>query len=383
MTTAMNTANRIAMFIPSMGGGGAERVFANLSRGFVERGYPVDLLLVRRRGELLDELPPSVRVIELPSSRIITSCIPLKRYLEREEPAVLLSALDSANMVAIVARSLADVDTRLVVSVHNTLSLAASGAPSLRLRLLPFMAKYLYRRADAVVGVSRGVATDLVEKIGIRPDRVRVLYNPIVTEQMLSRQPEEFNESTRSYSDKPFILGIGRLTAQKNFSLLVRASADVLRREDMELVILGEGDRRQELEELITELNLERFVRLPGFVPEALSYLQRASLFVLSSDWEGLPTVLIEALSCGCPIVSTDCPSGPREILNDGEYGALVPPGDEPGLREAIRAALEREHDPARLRERARHFTVDRSVEAYLRVLLGDRDVEAAFTRGP
>ncbi|HYP53040.1 MAG TPA: glycosyltransferase, partial [Pyrinomonadaceae bacterium] len=166
------------------------------------------------------------------------------------------------------------------------------------------------------------------------------------------------------------LLAVGRLTEQTDFPMLLRAFRMLRdRRSDARLMIAGEGEGRARLEALIGELNLTDDVALPGFVTNPYALMSRAAAFVLSSRWEGLPTVLIEALACGCPVVATDCPSGPREILNGGDYGALVPVGDAAALCDAMSRVLEARPRAALLKEHAARYSVERAAGRYLELL--------------
>lgn len=334
-------ARHVALFMPSMRGGGAERVMLNLAYRLVERDVQVDVVLAQGEGAYLSRVPEMARVIDLKAKRVLTSIPALRRYLLQERPATLLAAVAHANLAALLARLWAKVPTRIVISIHNTFSIAAQGAEMKRSRAFPAVARWLYPCADGIVAVSHGVADDLSQTINLDRGRIDVVYNPVVTPDLYQQADEPFSHPWFGDADVPVILGVGRLSAQKNFPLLLRAVAKVREQRPVRLMILGEGDDRTALEALVRELGLSGDVALPGFVDNPFTYMRHAQLFVLSSDWEGLPTVLIEALACGCPVVSTNCPSGPMEILDGGTYGALVPMRDADALAKAILASLD------------------------------------------
>lgn len=367
----MSGRRPLALFLPALVGGGAERVTLNLAEGFVRRGLAVDLVLVARVGELKDRVPDGVRVVDLGSSRALLSIPALAGYLRRERPAALISALNYANLVALWARALAGTRTPTLVVVHNHLSAEVANASSWRSRLLPALMRAGYRRADAVAAVSAGVADDLAATLGLARERVRVLYNPVVSRATLARAEEDPGDPWLRQDAPPVIVGVGRLTPQKDFPLLLRAFARVRRRRPCRLLILGEGERRSELEALAEELGVAADVRLPGFVANPYAVLRRAAAFALSSRWEGLPTVVIEALAVGAPVVATDCESGPREILAGGRYGQLVPVGDEAALAGALERALAGEAPRVDAAEASRPYTFDAAVDAYLALLRG------------
>ena len=368
----MNAVPRqISIFVPEMGGGGAERSMLKLAGGLAARGYRVDLVLARAEGPLLAEVPASVRLVDLGASRVLT-CLPmLVRYLRREQPAALLSVLH-ANIIALLAQRLASVQTRVVVSERNTLSREAQHyASDLRMRLMPKLAKYFYPWADCIVAVCQGVANDLTKIVGLSPERVRVIYNPIVTSELMEMAQAPIEDPWFEPGEPPVILAVGRLSAQKDFSTLIRAFGLVRQVDRARLIILGEGEERDALESLVRQLDLEQDVSMPGFVPNPYPYMRRASLFVLSSRWEGLPGVLIEALYCRVPIVATDCPGGTREILADGKYGRLVPVGDPRALASAIEASLTGAL-PRPPQESWRPFEPEVVLSQYIDVLFGN-----------
>jgi glycosyltransferase involved in cell wall biosynthesis len=358
----------IAFFLPSVRGGGAQRVIVNLAQGITERGLPVDVVLATAEGVFLDHLPPAVRVVDLGGRRLRESIIPLARYLRREQPRVLVSSMSHANLIALWAAKLARRATPVVVTVHNTMSQSGpdqgglSGAVSMRLL------RTFYPLARGVVAVSRGAADDLALTSGLSRERVEVVYNPVITPDLLALARQQPQHPWFDAGQPPVILAAGRLTRQKDFHTLIRAFAELRRARHARLIVLGEGEDRPSLEALIGELELADDVALPGFRDNAMAYMANSVLFVLSSAWEGLPTVLIEALAVGTRVVSTDCPSGPREILQDGRLGALVPVGDAPALARAMAEALE---GPALTvpPEALRPFTRDSAVDNYLRLI--------------
>lgn len=361
---------KVAIYLPSLEGGGAERVTVTLANAFAERGVAVDLVLPAATGPYRSHVSPAVNIVDLEASRVLASTPKLVSYLRRERPAAMLSVMNHANVVAVAARALARVPTRVVVSEHNTLSTAAMNGRSWRDRAQPALMKFFYRVADGVVGVSNGVSDDLARAIRLPRSRITTVYNPIDARQISLKSQGEVEHPWFAPGQPPVIVGIGRLTPQKNFSHLLASFAQLrsIRGEGVRLMILGEGELRAELEQQIEASGLKDCVSLPGFVSNPFAYLRSSALFVLSSAWEGLPTVLIEAMSCGARVVSTDCPSGPAEILENGKWGRLVPMNDVNALSEAMHFAL---NDPAPppVFERALDFSVDAAVDGYLKIL--------------
>lgn len=361
-------AGPIAFFLPSLRGGGAERVVLNLAQGMSERGLPVDLVLGAAEGRFLDEVPPAVRVVDLRAPRVLRSLRPLARYLRREPPRVLVSSMNHANLVALWAAGLSSRRTPVVVTVHNTLSRSTSGQGRMADVLWPRLLRTFYPWAAGVVAVSRGAADDLARTSGFPRERVEVIYNPVITPALVARACQDPDHPWLAPGEPPVILGVGRLTPQKDFPNLLRAFSQVRRHRMARLIILGEGEDRPGLEQLAAELGVADDVSLPGFRENAVAYMARSELFVLSSAWEGLPTVLIEALAAGSRVVSTDCPSGPREILQEGRLGALVPVGDPNGLATAMAAALDR-RSASTPPEMLRPFTLEAAVDHYMRLI--------------
>jgi glycosyltransferase involved in cell wall biosynthesis len=358
----------IAFFLPSLCGGGAERVIMNLAQGMTDRGLAVDLVVAAAEGVFLEQLPPAVRLVDLRAPRVLRSLGPLTGYLRRERPRVLVSSMSHANVVALWAARLARRGTPVMVTVHNTMSQSTPEQGRVAGGLWPRLLGTFYPWASCVVAVSRGAADDLARTSGLPRERVEVVYNPVITSTMMARARQAPDHPWFAVGQPPVILGVGRLTRQKDFPTLIRAFAGVRRHRAGRLMILGEGEERPRLEALAGELGVAEDVALPGFRDNAMAYMAGSALFVLSSAWEGLPTVLIEALAAGTRVVSSDCPSGPREILQEGRLGALVPVGDAAALTEAIVDVLDR---PARAvpLDALTPFTRDAAVDHYLRLI--------------
>lgn len=339
-----------------------------LANAFASRGLEVDLVLAGATGEYLSEISPEVRLVDLRSRRVITSLPALVRYIRRERPAVLLSAMSHANVVAVWARALAGRCTRLLVSQHNDISQSIKLRNDLRVRTMTRMMRSAYARADAVIAVSRGVADALARAINYPLGRIKVIFNPVDLARIQRQARVDIDHPWLHPDEPPVIISVGRLVPEKDFGTLLRAFEVLRKTRSARLVILGEGRLRADLLRLASELGIEGDVSMPGFVGNPFSYMARANVFVLSSRTEGLPTALIEALACGCPVVSTDCPSGPSEILEGGKWGRLVPVGDADALAHAIAATLS-ETDHRDVTARAREFGLDVVVDDYFRVL--------------
>lgn len=359
----------LAIFLPSLVGGGAERMMLNLARGMADAGMASDLVVANAEGPCRALVPPGCRLIDLGARRVLGALPGLVRYLRRRRPEALLAAMDHANMVALAARSLARVPTRICVSVRSNLSQEALHSPFVLGRLMPRLARLFYPRAEAVIAVSQGVADDLSALLGEGRARVLVIPNPVVTPELATLAAEPPDHPWLQPAGPPVILAAGRLVRQKDYPTLIRAFAALGVERGLRLLILGEGPDRVALEALIRKMGLAGRVELAGFRDNPFAYMARARLFVLSSAWEGLPGVLIQAMACGTPVVSTDCPSGPREVLVDGRYGSLVPVGSAQALAEAMAQTLDHPPQPGLLQARAADFAQGPVTRLYLEAM--------------
>jgi len=372
-----------------------------LAEAFAGQGHKVDLVLCQLKGPYANKIPPGVNVIELRRTGIGLSrikvflanpeavkslCLPillalkppktirylhsLAIYLRREQPDALLSAKTPANLVALWAKRLAKVGTRIVVSERTSLSMIVKYSQKWRWRFVPPLIGKVYPQAERIVTVSSGVADDLAASTGLPRATIGTIYNPTLTTEIAEKAQTPISHTWLPPTTLPVILGVGRLVPSKDFPTLLKAFAYIHKKHPARLLILGEGRERKKLEALASELGIEEDVSFPGFEPNPYAFMSRASVFVLSSAWEGLPNALIEALACGCPVVSTNCPSGPQEILANGAFGPLVPVGDDRALAEAILHTLEHPPNAERLRSRAAEFDIQTIAEQYLQALL-------------
>jgi glycosyltransferase involved in cell wall biosynthesis len=378
------TTDRIALFVPSLNAAGAERVAVNLGRGLTKLGKAVDFVVPQALGAFVSEVPREARLVELKTTRVLTSLPALVRYLRREKPSGIISFMDHANIVALWARALGSRSTRVVATVHSTMSSANQKSNNRRSQLLPLFVRAFYPWADAIVAVSQGVADDLVRTTSLPANRLQVIYNPVITSELLAARTAPPPHPWLVPGQPPVVMGAGRLTRAKDFSTLLRAFDHVRRRRPARLLILGEGPERPSLEAMVTQLGLGEHVALPGFQPGVYAFMARAAVFALSSEWEGLPTVLIEALALTRAVVSTDCPSGPREILQQGRLGHLVPVHDPEALAEAILARLDNPGPPVPA-EALLPYSEEAAVESYLRAagLQGSSNASASTPRRP
>ncbi len=365
------------MVIPLLAGGGAERVATLLLQHIDRKKFEPSLVMYKKSGVYMDELPPCLRVVDLGLRKRTLLGLPkiiwrLARVIRRERPDVVLSFLTYCNLITIAATRLSGVKTAVVVSERNNLTMELKAEP-LRYSLLQKLGvRVLYSLADVILANSRGITEDLVENFGVSTQKVEVIYNPVNIERIshLAREPVDhpwFDD------ELPVVIAMGRLEPQKGYPYLLRAIARVKNIRPCRLMILGEGKKRGELEYLAQELGIKQNVAFLGFQKNPFKYLARADLFVLSSLWEGFPNVILEAMTCGTPVIATRCPSGPEEIITDGVNGILVPVGDEKALGNAIFGVLTEGKLMERLvqqgRKRARDFALKKKVREYEEIL--------------
>ena len=392
----------VALVLPNLAGGGAERSLLSVAQGLIERGHEVDFVLLRSRIHYPGEIPGDARLFTVedrpdertrrgagdlpenliplaaparpahwlaimmafgwdlrcfPNARMVRQTRAVAAYIDRERPDCVLPSLPSAKVATLLACGLLASHPPVVPTIRNVVQ---ARHPRHRRRY-----RYLFDKASHFICVSQGVADGLVSQLGVPRTRVSTVHNPVVTPDLGSRMTEPASHPWMDDGGSPVILSAGRLSEQKDYPTLIKAFAQVAAHRPCRLIILGEGRLRGQLQRLVERLGLADSISLPGWVENPFAFMSRAALFVLSSRYEGLPGVLIQALACACPCVSTDCPTGPGEILQGGRFGTLVPVGDPARLAAAINSVLDRPANGRTLRERAADFSAERAVSAY------------------
>lgn len=363
-SNAPSQSRPIAFFLPNLEGGGAERIMVTIANECARRGHSVDLVLGEAVGPYLSSVDSGVNIVDLEAKKILASLFPLCSYLWKRKPRALISALNRANLVALGAGMLTGRRTPIVVSERNHLSAATLSETGRYGRILPKLIQALYPFSMKVVAISQGVADDLVETAGLKREKVAVIHNPIDFEKVRQMAQKPIDDGDIEL-DGPIILAVGRLHPQKDFVTLLNAFSILRKTVPANLVILGEGPEKARLEEEATSLGVRQFVYMLGRKENPFSYMRKADVFVLSSRHEGFGNVLVEAMACGCKVVSTNCPSGPSEILEDGRWGVLIPVGEPKAMAEAINRALVEPHR-AGVVERAKVFSISSAADAYL-----------------
>ncbi len=368
---------RLALFLADLGGGGAERVMVRLANAFSARGYAVDLLVAHASGPWLGEVASGVHLRELGGGGVLAALPRLVAHLRKARPCALLATLDHANLVAVWAGALAGGRTRVVVRQASDLPArrATSTADAVIGRLLPAT----YRRADAVITLAEAMRSSLVTALGLDPDRVSVIPNPLAPDALRQAAADGPGHPWLTDGGAPVVLSVGRLEPKKDLPTLLRAMAAVRERRPARLMIAGEGPERAALVRLAGDLGLSDVTAFVGFVPNPYPLLRGARVLAMTSRLEGMPNVILEAMSLGTPVVATDCPTGPREVLEGGRLGALVPVGDAAAVAAALERVLDGHHPASEdLRAAMGAYALDRVVDLYLASLFAPREPRRA-----
>lgn len=366
---------RISIVIPNLQVGGAERVAINLANSWADLGHQVEFVLMERRGEFLETVDPAISIHTLGCTRFRQVPWRLSRYLRHRQPDVTLVHMWPLTSIGVLAWWLAGKPGKLFVCEHTNISYHVRADMSTPLFVVQMVLRLSHQNATAVVAVSLGAAKDLSRLACMAENRIEVIYNPVVDSEPpdLTQHSNSLVRATLWRGDfRTHLLAVGNLKASKNYRLLLQSLAMVVDDLDPALVILGEGVMRSTLQQDVQDLGLQDRVVIPGFQPNPTPWYQAADLFVLSSDFEGFANVVVEALACGIPVVSTDCPHGPAEILEYGRYGELVLVDDAYALAAGIRRAADRIWDPKVLQKRALDFSIPRKAQAYLDLFYRD-----------
>ncbi len=365
----------IGLLFSNFHSGGIQRVMLNLASGLTKMGWRVDLLLVDANGPLKEDIPAGCKLYDFQEKHVSRALLKLGTYLRNEKPKIILSSQTHINIVMIFARILSKWNGRLIVSEHIAIDFAASNPHHWIDRFFPFLASIFYRQTDKIILVSTDTARHFIESTHLPDNLIKVIYNPIVSEKLLVLAKCRNDHTWFTNQGFPVVLSAGRLTRQKDFDTLLRAFSLVsIKIPSAKLILLGEGEELTHLQQISQDLGIQNSIEFSGFTNNPFSYMANSSVFVLSSRWEGFGNVLVEAMACGCPVVSTDCPSGPAEILDHGKYGRLVPVGDPQSLADAILQELDSPHDRSELIERAKLFSVDRILPQYVDLFTHELD---------
>jgi len=359
----------VAIYLHDLAGGGVERQSLIIAEEFRRHGANVTLVLHQLRGQLLDQVPPGLRVVDLNSSRTLKDVRGLVRFLRSEQPDILLSNVDVNNVAALLAKGVSFSNTKVVICQHNTISASFAAGESWLYRHIALAYRVLSPLITRAVAVSEGVSAELARLARLPSELIVTINNPVVGPDFQARSLETVDHPwLGSARNSPVFVTAGRLVPQKDHETMIRALAIHRREADSRLIILGTGPRYDALVDLVARLSLTHAVDFAGFHKNALPFFREADAFLLSSRCEGFGNVVVEALGCGSPVISTDCEYGPREILDHGRYGVLVEPRNPAALAEAMdQVATLRERFPAdMLRERAGDFSYAACASRYM-----------------
>jgi len=361
---------KIAILVSYSGDGGVEKITNDLLKALVKQGVEIDLLLIKALPPFVDGIPPQVNQIRFRRGSARLATPELVEYLQRERPPVLMAAKHRGLLLALRARKVSGVDTAIIGQIHSEVTASLVTKPWYnRMARLREVRKH-YPQADAIIGVSQGVVEDLIKLTNMPESRFRCIYYPILDESIAVRVAEKIDHPWMTGDRQiPVFLGVGRFTDQKGFDDLIRAFAEVRRQRPVRLVILGRGPLQAEHEVLAAELNVAEEIDFAGFQPNPLAYMSKCDVFVLSSRWEGFGIVLAEAMAAGAKVVSTDCRSGPNEILMQGACGPLVAVGDIEAMAGAMLRQLDAHLDPAIYETSLKRFRSDFVANEYINYL--------------
>jgi len=357
---------KILIILPNLGGGGAERLHVNLANDWILQGFSVDILLLRKEGELIPLLSSKIKLNSINITQIRYSIIPIAIYLLKTKPNVTLTAMWPLTSAVVLAWIITGCIGKLFLSEHVTLISSFIGKTRLKLIYVEFLVKSTYFLSNGIIAVSNAVKKDLMLLSRLKEKKIKVINNPAAIGVSSNKENTIVKSNLWGVGYNYHILSVGRLAVEKDHATLIRSFAILSKKINATLIILGEGNLRQELEKLIVELNLEDRVFLPGFVIDPYPWYRSADLFVLSSLFEGFGNTLVEALECGVPIVCTNCPGGPTEILDNGKYGKLVNIKDIDSLALAMNQSLLSSHDYELLKNRSKDFLVRKISDEYL-----------------
>ncbi|MGB2783620.1 MAG: glycosyltransferase [Atribacterota bacterium] len=364
---------KVAFFLPSLEGGGAERSIVNLFKNLNKRNYKISLILGERKGDFIEEVPKEVLIVDLKTSNSFKIFFKIIRYFRKEKPDIFISTFPRFNIINIIAKIFSKVKTKIIITERTTFSLLSTTAETFSHRLiarflLPSLIRFIYPKADVIVCISKGIAHDISKIIRYADNKIRVIYNPVTDERIYKLAKESVKYTWFSNLEIPVILSVGRLIKAKDYPNLLQSFSLVLQKQPAHLVILGEGTEKEKLKRVAQKLGIFKNVAFLGFQKNPYKYMARCSVFVLSSYREGFGDVLVEAMACGVPVVSTNCP-GPKDIIESGKNGILVPIDNKKALAEAILKVLNNPYLSYKLskegKKRASFFSIKKSAKEY------------------
>ncbi len=360
----------VAIVLESLNVGGLERVMVTFAEGLAAEGHKVEIVLLRGGGILIAQVPPAIAIVDLKARSSLFAIPALISYFRRKKAVSTVTAGDHISIIAVVAHRLACGRGPIVVTQQSNVSKVRANAKSLKVKFISSLVHFVYPLADRVVCASEDVATDLIAIRAIPSEAATVIYNPIVRPEIIRLGNEKPEGIGLPRDSRPLIVGFGRLSPEKNFPLLIDAFAILRKTREAHLSIIGDGPERARLRAQVSALGLGADVTLTGYLSNPYALVKASKVFALSSNFEGLPTVLVEAMALGVPVVATDCRSGPREILEGGRWGKLVPVGDADALASGIADALDGRLAIPSLAVLTDRFGVENAIRRYVPLLM-------------
>ncbi len=363
---------KVAIFTHGIKRGPFTRLGTTLARGFQEAGVDCDLVVLQATEEQKAKYP-DINVISLKVKRAVFSCLPLIKYLQQQQPEIVFAMPSYFNIIAILAKYLSGVKTKIVIGEHNICSLETKieHGDKLKIKYLPLLMRYIYPYGDGLIGVCADTLKDLVKEMKVAPEiPMQVISNPIDVTQIQQVAQEATDHPCFENPDCPVILTVARMAKQKRLDLLIRAFAKVRETIPAQLLILGDGSLKEELEHLCQELQVHNYVFMPGYDPNPYKYMSACDVFVLYSAWEGCPVALEEAIACGAAVVVNDAPGGSKEVVDNGQYGMVVPHDNPEALAIAIAKIINnpqiKQHYQQKALIRAKEFQYQKISQQYL-----------------
>lgn len=364
------TAKHVALYTFSLDGGGAERVYLQLATNLIEKGFKVDLVLVSAKGTYLQYLPSEVRVIDLKCRHAITSLFSLVIYLIKNKPSVLLSTQHYPNAIALLASKISLFKGKTIIRQANMLMPFLENKSGFVEKTMHWLLMRLSKQASEVITLNKTMADEFHQLTRMSKSKIHIINNPVNYKSIKLNSKLPVNHRWLQESENiPVIIAVGRFYEQKNFKFLINSFAELLKKRVVRLIIIGDGPLRPDFEVLVNKLAIDEFVDMPGFQENPYAYMSKASVFVLSSSWEGFPNVLVEAMACNTPVIATDCPGACAEILENGKWGELVTVDNIHELVRALENVLTRHKHP-NVQLRIQDFEINKIVEKYIKVML-------------
>lgn len=370
MSDVKYSYGKVSFFLPSLGDGGLTRVILLLVGSLIDRGFSVDLVMTSRAQpeHLVGLIPDGVSLIQLPSKRTITSIIPLAEYLRNSAAMTLISGGPSSNCVALLAKVISRSNIKTIITEHSIPSVDVRDSGKYNAHILPILMKRLYPSADHIVAVSNAVAKDLSKFINCSIDSIKVIYNPIINSNLIEKANEKVIHPWLSNKSAPVIIFVGRLVSLKNIPMIIKSIALVNRLIDCKLLLIGEGPEKPHIANLVKKMHIEDKVSFVGYCENPYPYMKESDLLVLASQWEGLPTVMIECMACNTPVVATNNLEGAAEILNIWKNGILTEP-NENAIAQTVIDIITRKITFEGIKDDSQKFSSDNSVDQYISLI--------------